>query len=507
MSEIAELFFPAIRWDSTHGYEGEREAIDDALKRGVGGFILFGGPSEHVAILTEHLHSKSRIPLLIGADLERGAGQQFAGQTALPPLAAIASLEDVQAIRRAAGVSAREAKSLGINWIYAPDCDIDVEPSNPIIGTRSFGSDPDRVGEYAAAWIDACQAEGVLACAKHFPGHGRTTVDSHKALPRVEESADTLWKTDLVPFRRAIERGVASVMSAHVAFPALDPSGAPATLSREILTGLLRNRLEFSGLVVTDALIMEGVLGGGEAEAVVRALYAGCDVLLYPSDLAASERAIGKAIDEKRLDDESIQHSLERRRRWARWAELSKEAYRPARDDSGWSVQLAEQVVHPLGGTLPRLPQPWNVVIVDDDIGGPYPAPSRDPLISSLRAGGIDLTVDGDGRDAVDAAATVIALFGDIRAWKGRPGFSAAAKDAVRSALEAAGTRERLIVMFSHPRLASELDVDAPILCVWGGEAVMQKAAARVMLRDVVIASSGRSAGHRVLGESRGELR
>lgn len=506
MSEIAELFFPAIRWDATHGYEGQRAAIDEALKLGVGGFILFGGPSEHVASLTEDLHSKSRIPLLIGADLERGAGQQFAGQTALPPLAAIASLEDTQAIRRSATVSAREAKSLGINWIYAPDCDIDVEPENPIIGTRSFGSDPERVGEYAAAWIDACQAEGVLACAKHFPGHGRTTVDSHKTLPRVEESADTIWATDLVPFRRAIERGVASVMSAHVAFPALDPSGAPATLSREILTNLLRNELEFSGLVVTDALIMEGVLGGGEAEAVVRALYAGCDCLLYPSDLLASERAVGKAIDEKRLDSESIKRSLERRQRWARWAALSKETNRPARDDSGWSVQIAEQVVHPLSGKLPRLPQPWNVVIVDDDVGGPYPAPSRDPLISSLRAGGIDLTVNGDGRDTAGAAATVIALFGDIRAWKGRPGYSAAAKEAVRSALEGAGTRERLIVLFSHPRLAAELNVDAPILCAWGGEAVMQRAAARVMVRELVVPNRERSTGTTRLVESPGDF-
>lgn len=506
MSELAELFFPAIRWDATHGYEGERPAIDEALKLGVGGFILFGGPSEHVASLTEDLHSKSRIPLLIGADLERGAGQQFAGQTALPPLAAIASLEDVQAIRRSATVSAREAKSLGVNWIYAPDCDIDVEPENPIIGTRSFGSDPERVGEYAAAWIDACQAEGVLACAKHFPGHGRTTVDSHTTLPRVDASADTIWATDLVPFRLAIERGVASIMSAHVAFPALDPSDAPATLSRQILTDLLRHKLEFSGLVVTDALIMEGVLGGGEAEAVVRALYAGCDCLLYPSDLAASERAVGKAIDEKRLDSESIQRSLERRRRWARWAALSKETNRPTRDDSGWSVQIAEQVVHPLKGKLPRLPQPWNLVIVDDDVGGPYPAPSREPLVSSLRVGGVDLTVNGDGRDTAGAAATVIALFGDIRAWKGRPGYSAAAKEAVRRALEGAGAKQCLIVQFSHPRLAGELDVDAPILCAWGGEAVMQRAAARVMLREVAVGNSERSAGTPRRVESPGEF-
>ncbi len=494
MSEIAELFYPAIRWDATHGYESQRGAIDEALKLGVGGFILFGGPSEHVASLTEDLHSKSRVALLIGADLERGAGQQFAGQTALPPLAAIASLEDLQSIRRSAAVSAIEARSLGINWIYAPDCDIDVEPNNPIIGTRSFGSDPERVAEYAAAWIDACQAEGVLACAKHFPGHGRTTVDSHKETPRVDASSEILRETDLVPFRRAIERGVASIMSAHVAFPALDPTGAPATLSRAILTDLLREEMGFAGLVVTDALIMEGVLTGGEAEAVVRALYAGCDCLLYPTNLADSVRVVQRAIDDKRLDANSVHHSLERRRRWARWAALSKETNRPTRDESGWSSQIAERVVHMVRERLPQLPQPWHLTIVDDDIGGPYPAPSRDPLISSLRAGGIDLVLDADA-PIDESGSTVVALFGDIRAWKGRPGYSAGAKDAVRQALTRASRNDRVIVEFSHPRLADELDVDAPILCAWGGEAVMQRAAARVLLREAAAPRVERSIG------------
>ncbi len=494
MSEIAELFYPAIRWDATHGYESQRGAIDEALKLGVGGFILFGGPSEHVASLTEDLHSRSRVALLIGADLERGAGQQFAGQTALPPVAAIASLEDLQSIRRSAAVSAIEARSLGINWIYAPDCDIDVEPNNPIIGTRSFGSDPERVAEYAAAWIDACQAEGVLACAKHFPGHGRTTVDSHKETPRVDASSEILRETDFVPFRRAIERGVASIMSAHVAFPALDPTGAPATLSRAILTDLLREEMGFAGLVVTDALIMEGVLIGGEAEAVVRALYAGCDCLLYPTNLADSVRVVQRAIDDKRLDANSVHHSLERRRRWARWAALSKETNRPTRDESGWSSQIAERVVHMVRERLPQLPQPWHLTIVDDDIGGPYPAPSRDPLISSLRAGGIDLVLDADA--PIDGlGSTVVALFGDIRAWKGRPGYSASAKDAVRQALTRASRHDRLIVEFSHPRLADELDVDAPILCAWGGEAVMQRAAARVLLREAAAPRVERSIG------------
>jgi beta-glucosidase len=493
VSEIAELFYPAIRWDNTHGYEEQRKAITEALNLGVGGFILFGGPSEHVATLTEDLNNRSRVPLLIGADLERGAGQQFAGETPLPPLAAIASLEDVQAIRRAAATTAREARELGVNWIYAPDCDLDIEPDNPIIGTRSFGSDPDRVGEFAAAWIDACQAEGVLASAKHFPGHGRTTTDSHKELPRVNASAETLRNTDLVPFRRAIERGVASVMSAHVAFPALDPSGAPATLSKPILTGLLREEMEFTGLVVTDALIMEGVLGGGESEAVVRALEAGCDCLLYPSDMPAAEKAIQKAIDDGRLDATRVHQSIERRRRWARWATLSQERNRPARDETGWAAQVAEQVVHMVQGRMPRLSRRWNLIIVDDDVGGPYPPPPRDPLIATLQAGGIDLVV-GDEAPTGEIGATVIALFGDIRAWKGRPGYSQKAKDAVRRALDGAGGRDRLIIQFSHPRLAAELDTDAPILCAWGGEGVMQKAAGRVLLREIAAGGTERKA-------------
>jgi hypothetical protein len=147
-------------------------------------------------------------------------------------------------------------------------------------------------------------------------------------------------------------------------------------------------------------------------------------------------------------------------------------------------MQLAERVVHALRGAVPRLEEPWHLVIVDDDVGGPYPAPSRDPLISTLRAAGTDIVVDDES--APDGIrGTVIALFGDIRAWKGRPGFSAKSKEAVKRALSSGKNGNAVIVMFSHPRLAAELEADAPILCAWGGEAVMQRAAARVMLRQV----------------------
>src|ERR687886_2330326 len=204
MSDTAQLVLPAIRWDPARGYAGERPLIERALGLGVGGFILFGGDQDAVRTLTKELRHRSRVPLLIAADMERGAGQQFAGATGLPPLAAIASLNDVDAVRKAARLTAREARTLGVTWDYAPVCDLDIVPENPILGTRALGSDPTRVARLAVEWIKACQGEGVLACAKHFPGHGRTRADSHIELPVVNASKRELLEADLIPFRAAI---------------------------------------------------------------------------------------------------------------------------------------------------------------------------------------------------------------------------------------------------------------------------------------------------------------
>ena len=221
----------------------------------MGGYIIFGGPAGAVRELTMELRESSAHPLLIGADLERGAGQQFRGATALPPPAVLGRLDDLEISRRAGELTAREALAMGVNWVYAPVADLDLEPENPIVGSRAFGSDPELAGRHVRAWVEGCQSTGALACAKHFPGHGRTTHDSHLHLPRVEATAEEM-EQDLEPFRAAIEAGVDSIMSAHVAYPSLDPDGAPATLSREILSGLLRERLGFDGIVEnsTDAV-------------------------------------------------------------------------------------------------------------------------------------------------------------------------------------------------------------------------------------------------------------
>ena len=480
---IAELLLPAVRWSPEHGFTHQRELIERALGLGVGGFIIFGGRADAVAELTAELRERAGIPLLIGSDLERGAGQQFEGLTGAPPLAALGALRDESAIRHVASLSAREARSVGVNWIYSPVCDLDVTPENPIVGTRSFGGEPQRVGEQVFAWIRACQEQGVLACAKHFPGHGRTTGDSHATLPVVHASRQVLDAEELVPFRAALNADVAAVMTAHVSVPALDPLGVPATLSHPILTGLLRQEMGFRGLIVTDALIMEGVKGGStEGEATVRAIEAGCDLLLYPNDLEAVVTALERAAERGPLNVDRIAESQDRRTMWAEWARDRESA--PVEDvDRARAAAIALRAVFVVRGAAAPLRGATEVLVVDDDVGGPYPPPSRAPFVDALRAGGVDpRVVDAPGADV--RSPLVIAVYGDIRAWKNRAGYSAATRDAVRRALGAAKSsgRAAIVAQFSHPRLSAELPDAETVVCAWGGERAMQEAMARKLI-------------------------
>ncbi len=502
MRDTARLLFPAIRWNVESGSFGDYdEPVDRALGLGVGGFIIFGGTAGAVRELTAELRERSSHPLLVGADLERGAGQQFAGATSLPPAAALAGIGDLDLTRRAGELTAREALAMGVNWVYAPVADLDVEPENPIVGSRAFGDDPETASRQVRAWIEGCRDGGALACAKHFPGHGRTTADSHLALPRVEADAATLEAADLAPFRAAIEAGVESVMTAHVSYPALDASGAPATLSRPILTGLLRERMGFDGLIVTDALIMEGVLGGAsdaraaEADAAVRALNAGCDVLLYPRDVealaAALDRARGDAVPEERIGEAVARVRAEAERAAGRTDDRTSETD-PTRlwgraGDAEWARTLAARSVRPVRGQ-PSCPPAVELLVVDDDVGGPFPVSApRGELAAALTAAGID--VRGVDRPT-GSRPVLVALFADIRGFKGRPGLSAAAVDTVSSAI--ASPMGATVALFGPPRVAEETP-GANILLAWGGEPIMQRAAADWLTRPQSSSSSSPS--------------
>jgi beta-glucosidase-like glycosyl hydrolase len=468
--QLARLLFPALRWNAETGFDHEAGTIDFALERGAGGFIIFGGEAAAVKELCAGLRARSQTPLLIGADLERGAGQQFRGATALPPLAALGSLDDLAVTRQAAALTAREALAVGVNWVLAPDADLDIEPLNPIIGTRAFGGDPVRVAAHVAAWIEGCRAGGALCCVKHFPGHGRTVQDSHEARPVVAADAATL-EADITPFRAAIIAGTDAVMTAHVAYPALDPTGTPATLSAPILS-MLRQKLGFAGLIVTDAMIMQGLLdaAGGGGHAAVGALTAGCDVLLYPPDpaaaLAAIEAALGNGLPRSR-----VASAIGRVATATGNAPAASGLYGRA-IDTAWARAMAERTIRHIRGDV-VCPREFELMTVDDDLGGPYPPPSRETLVTELRHSGFEpIPVTAPSGEH----AAVAAVYADIRAWKGRPGLSAAAV----ASLEAAVARrsDLLVLLFAHPRLAARTP-GWNLVCAWGGEAVMQSAAAR----------------------------
>jgi len=462
----ARLILPALRWRVDGGFAHEASAIADALDLGVGGFIVFGGNVEAVRRLTADLMRRAGRPLLIASDLERGAGQQVEGLTEFPPPAALASLEDAAVIRWAGAVTAQEARAVGINWIFAPVADLDVLPDNPIVQTRSFGADPDRVASYVRSWIEGCQDAGALACAKHYPGHGRTIVDSHLDLPVVDASAHTLRNTDLLPFGVAADCGVASMMTGHVAYPALDPSGLPATLSRRILQEL-RDSIGYDGLVVTDALIMDGALQGKrESDAAVEAVRAGVDLLLYPNDSRRVNDALEQALASGALSHERLREALGRYERALTLATgpTAPVTRGPFESAAALADALLEQGM--LRGAAPRLQGPVELSVVDDDVGGPYPP---GPSTWTRDALGGDLV----GRYA--GGSRVVLAFVEPRAWKGRSGFSPESREALADRAADAD----LIILFGHPRLLPEIPGDAPVLLAWHRQRLMQEAVAR----------------------------
>jgi beta-glucosidase len=482
---LAPLLIPALRWSSAgDGFSHLRRAIDNALELGVGGFLLYGGPRAAVAELAAELHEQSAIPLLIAADVERGAGQQFEGCVALPPLGALGRLNDAATMRRAGQVTARDLKRNGLNWALAPVCDLDFAPGNPIIGTRAAGDNPDAVGALIAEWIDGCQSEGVIACAKHFPGHGRADADSHATLPSVRVGAPLLERNDLAPFRSAIDAGVASVMTAHVAYSALDPSGVPATLSAPILRALLRDTMEFDGLIVSDALEMHGVLAAGsEQEVAVRAVAAGCDALLAPAAVIDVVRALDRAAQRGELSIERARDALERRERWALWARPAA-GREPSLDDEIWSRQVADAATHIVRGAIPRVGRAVEIVQVDDDASGPWAVPNRAHFVDALGALEVEANVFNMGAGTT-RVPVLIAAFADAVAGKSAAGFSPESRDRIERAVMTAQEqkRESLVVLFSHPRHAAQLSSAPNVLCAWGGERPMQAAAARVIAR------------------------
>lgn len=481
--DLAQLLIPAIAWNPGSGFADARPLINEALELGVGGFLLLGGEQDVVRALAKELQLKSRHPLLIAADLERGAGQQFDGATGLPPVAAIAAIGDIESLKRAARLTAREARTMGVNWNLSPVCDLDLLDNNPIIGARALGNDPRKVGQLATAWVEACQAEGVLSCAKHFPGYGRATTDAHTELPVVDASAEVLKDQDLAPFRAVIAAGVASIMTAHVAYPAIDPSRVPATLSRELLQWLLRQQLKFDNLIVADAMDMGAVLGDADiGEIAVQALRGGCDVLLQPGDLKSTLETLVNALASGALDPDRVRQSVRRRLKWAQWASPPNDWRRPSGADTAWGALLADRVINVEHGPLPPIAGITEVVIVDDDEDVPGTRPERTFVLDALRVGGTDAR-SVDVPSTTSGGPLIVALFSDYLPYKNRTKLNQQTIDRIARARDNAAQlqREIIVLALGDPRFARQLPFAVPTVVAWSGDRVMQQAAARAI--------------------------
>lgn len=433
---------------------------------GVGGVILLGGSAGELAIRTQQLQNWATIPLLISADIEEGVGQRFAGATWFPPPMAISSIalkDSDQALRYAeqmGAITAQEALSIGINWVLAPIVDVNNNPLNPVINVRSFGETPETVIQLASAFIAGAQQYPVLTTAKHFPGHGDTETDSHIDLPVLPHTPPRLATVELPPFKAAIANGVDAVMSAHLLIPAWDEQ-YPATLSRQVLTELLRNFLQFEGLIVTDALIMGAIANRyGADQAPVMAVEAGADILLMPVNPESAIQAVCDAVREGRISRDRIRESVERI--WKAKAKVTGTKASSANSDTQkLFYQLAQpaalttvaNILHDsmqVGGAVPLSLEPQshnnrkrlNLILVDNALACDFLGRNT-PAVTVPRQLGYELQlVDRntpslweDLEDSVASRPTLLQLFIRGNPFGGSVGLTPLAEDLVKRLL------------------------------------------------------------------------
>jgi beta-N-acetylhexosaminidase len=317
--KIGQLIIPAtVGTFLSQDSETFQEIKRNITEFHVGGYHILGDVSRQhepagVALLINHMQELARVPLWITADFEGGVGYRYLGATRLPRAMAIGATANEEMAYQAGRITAEEARAMGVEVNFYPVVDVNNNARNPIINIRSFGSDPVMVSRMARAYIRGLQSAGVMATAKHFPGHGDTSTDSHLELPVIDRDRARLDQIELPPFRAAIEEGVGGIMSAHIALPRIAQDKLPATLSQKLLTELLRDELKFRGVIFTDAMNMRGIVAHyPEGEASVRAIKAGADVLLYPPSVDKAFTAIKQAILSGQISQSRLDESVRR---------------------------------------------------------------------------------------------------------------------------------------------------------------------------------------------------
>lgn len=513
------------------------ELRDEMTKYHVGGFgvtdavegsqLIMSEPLE-AAALTNRLQKDSKYPLLIAADFERGLSMRLEGATAFPAAMAFGAAGDKNLAREFGRISARESRAIGVEWNWFPIADVNSNPANPIIDTRSFGEDPALVSGMVASYIEGARSEGLLTTAKHFPGHGDTDTDSHLTLARVPASMDRLNTVELVPFRSAIAAGVDSVMVGHLIVPAVEPDpNRPASVSAHVIKDLLQKQMGFKGLVVTDGLDMAGlthVFKGSEAEisseASVAAVEAGEDMIVIPGDLGGAYNGLLTAVKKGEISEARIDRSVLKILRMKasvglnrnRFVDLSKVQDEVAQPES---VALAQSVADRAvtlvmdGGKLVPLPaagaQPAAHIVAVIFADRPRGSDGGRAFASELRRrapGATVFFVDPSNSSyvfanvmsAVRDAGSVIAVAESVpnprRTTQGRVGGSASLDEGpmqlLTSIVKTAGAKT-IVVAFGNPYTGGSIPGIQTYVCTYSNTVVSASSLARALFGEIPI--------------------
>ncbi len=477
------------------------------VRHKVGGVILFGGEVYETAYLTNLFQSWTELPLLIASDFERGVGNQVTNATLFPPLMALGAAGSEELAYEMGRATAVEGRAMGVHMTYAPVVDVNINPLNPIINTRSVGEDPALVGRIARAFIRGCQENGMVATAKHYPGHGDTDQDSHTVLPTISASRERLESVELFAFRQAVEAGVQAIMSSHLFVPALDPTpGLPATLSPAIMTDLLRREIGFRGLLVTDAMEMAGVTGGfGPEESVARAILAGIDMVLLPPEPArvaahlvrearAGRLPLGR-IDEavRRILTVKARLGLPRRRLVDVGALATSIAPRARLEQARKTFEAAVTLVRNEGDVLPLRPgRRLAVLSLSSDPGDYFAGRAFVQEMVKRHPGSATFYADGDtGQGALNEAAAkasqaevvVVGLFSRLSAGKGSVDLEPKHVAAIKK-FAAAGPPV-VVVSFGSPYFLRHFPSVDAYLCLYRNTPETQPIAARALCGEL----------------------
>ena len=519
--KAAQIVWPFVLGDYVSGDSPQwRRLTQYVQQEKVGGFIISVGSPTEVAAKLNALQGMSKAPLLFGADLEAGAGFRarggyfvpnaidLGGAIVFPPEMAMGATRDTTLAYEQGRLTAIEGRALGIHIAYAPVLDVNNNPDNPVINTRSYGEDPALVARMGVAFIHGLQDHGMIATGKHFPGHGDTGTNSHLALPVVTASRSRLDTLELVPFRAAINGGVGAIMSFHGVMPALDSSNVPGTLSSKVLMGLLRGEMGFKGIIVSDAMDMQGVLDQfGAVEATKRAISAGIDVLIQPLDVSQTIDAVVAGVREGRYTearlDSSVRRVLETKRKLGlvRNKLVDLNALRFLIGDSS-NVQVARTVaeksitlVKDSLGQIPLTKPGARVLSItlarrtDLSAGNAFNAELRSRL-PNLRTEFVATEDAALNYPRLIAAAdssdvTIVSSY----MGQGWDVVTLSAPQAFTNFVQSLFQRGRkpIVVAFGNPYLLQQLPWVGTYLVAWGGFPVSQTAAARALLGTAAI--------------------